>query len=227
MTHVREIVIVDNNTVDSVQSIQEVIDQCKLLVPVLFFSFKHGDLTRTQSWSTNAAVNRVSTPWVFFTRADYLLSFDAVRKFSEVAEKRRHDWQGFIVSDFYHLTSSIAECEETNWRVVGVSALSKLPGRREDYSVIDSGVWMTRKSVFDSVGGFDEDLSAWGHAQTHFQDKVYRNGAEFVSISEVLFYHPFHSASRDINLAHAQLASKGVEIKDLWKRYKGWSPYGT
>lgn len=226
MSCVEGIVIIDNNTVDDTNAVQATVDRFAFPVPVHFLSLKHGNETKTHSWSTNIAVSWAFTPWVLFTRADYVLHFDLVRRFVDVAGVRPAEWRGFITSDFCHLAVPIEECERTSWRVAGTDAFKNLHGRREDYSVIDSGVWMTKRAVFDSVGGLDEDLSAWGHAQTHFQHKLHVAGVEFVRVPEVLFYHPHHGAPRDINVAHRQLGDKGFNIKDLWKRYEGQSPYG-
>jgi GT2 family glycosyltransferase len=96
---------------------------------------------------------------------------------------------------------------------------------RETYTVIDSGVWMARRAAFWHVGGLDEALAAWGHAQTHFQWKLHTSGVEFVRIPEILFYHPLHAAERDIALAHEQLRGIGIDIHKMWERYEGAKPY--
>jgi GT2 family glycosyltransferase len=104
-------------------------------------------------------------------------------------------------------------------------ALQTLPGTDFDYTVIDSGVWFSRRSAFDRVNGLDEALSSWGHAQTDFQHRLFKTGTEFVRIPEVLYFHPMHAASRDIIKAHDQLQARGVDLKVIWSRYHGVNPY--
>ena len=225
MTMVESVLVLDNDTSDDPHRIAAVVNGLEFTAPVFLMTHKHGDSDRTHSWSTNTVVREVTTPWVFFTRADYLLDFDTIEKFAEIAAARPSDWNGFITSNAYQISFELPRCERTDWRIAGTSALRELPGVLVDYSCIDAGVWMLRKSAFDAVGGLDESLTAWGHAQTHFQFKLHQAGTECVRLPEVLFYHPMHSAPRDINLAHQQLRDRGVDLKQMWER-SHVHPYG-
>lgn len=226
MSQVEAIVIVDNNTEDAIEDIQSAIDAANFSVPVNLISVKHGDPSYTHSWSTNVAVRATYTPWILFTRADYLLTFDALRQMRAVVETKEPLWNGFITGNVYHLHVDIGVCEASSWRVTGPLILRDLPGSEESYTVIDTGVWMARRSAFNLVNGMNEKLTAWGHAQTLFQYELHTIGTEFVRIPEVLFYHPQHSAPRDITLAHQQLEDLGVDLWDLWERHEGAQPYG-
>lgn len=216
---VDEIVLLDNDSYDNFEDIQAIIDRYTFAAPVRLLSFKHKDPARTHSWSTNQAVKHADTPWILFTRADYLLSFDAVERFSQAVGNDNQ----FIVGGYYDVTIDIHACERYPWRVEGPHVLRSF-GREYDHVLIDAGVWMTRKATFDKVGGLDERLTAWGHAQTHFQHKLFCAGVEFVRIPYVLFYHPAHGyvAPKDIGLSHAQLREvTGLDIKECWARYAG------
>ena len=222
LSQVSEIVVVDNNTDDPPSALQSLIDQAAFPVPVRLRSFKHGDPARTHSWSTNAAVKEVSTPWVFFTRADYLLDFSAVAKFAAIVQAQGEGWSGFITSNGCHLWDDVERCERTSWRTDGPGLFR---GIEFDYTCIDAGVWMAKRDVVKSVGGLNERLSAWGHAQTLFQYKLHAAGTECVRIHETLFYHPHHDAARDLALAHQQVRDHGIDVKTLWARYEGAQPY--
>ena len=221
---VRELVVADNDTGDTEGSVRDIVDALDFPVPVRVLSFNHGDPTKTHAWSTNQAVRATDTPWVLFTRADYLLRFDALRLFSSVVGRNR-EWNGFVTGNGYHLAMGVDEAEQTTWRTLGPRVLLGYPGMEYDYSVVDTGVWMASRAAFDAVGGMDEALSAWGHAQTEFQHRLHKAGTEFMRIPEVLFFHPFHGAPRDIDVAHAQLEARGVNLKEMWARYHGTSPY--
>jgi hypothetical protein len=216
LTRVERIVVVDNNTDDQRDEI-EAIATAAFTVPVVFRSFKHGDPTRTHAWSTNMAVRDASTPWVFFTRADYILDQHAVAKFWAIAAAQGEDWNGFVTSNGKHLHACVEDCRTLD--------LATAPGVEFSYTCIDAGVWMARRSTFDHVGGLNERLSAWGHAQTHFQYKLHAAGTECVRINETLFFHPAHGGERDIAKAHADLAGIGVTAQELWQRYDGVRPY--
>lgn len=222
-SRVKEIVVVDNDTEDLNESIQAVIDHQAFPVPTFLHSFKHNDASKTHSWSTNEALCRATTPWALFTRADYLLDFDLVRQFTAAADAYKGDC--FVTSNFRHLHVDIGRCETVEWRQRGLAQLRRLPGRNEEYSKIDTGVWMMRRAAFDRVGGLDEQLTAWGHAQTEFQYRIYQSGTEFVRIPDVLFYHPQHAAPRDLGLANQQLAERGVDLKAMWARHDGEKVY--
>lgn len=222
---VESLVVIDNDTADDLESIRAVVDSFQFPVPVLVLSHKHGDPARTHAWSTNTAVAAVHTPWVLFTRADYLLSFDAVARFAQAVGNDNQ----FIVGGYYDVTIDIHACEQFNWRQYGPEILRSY-GREYDHVLIDSGVWMTRKETFDKVGGLEEALTAWGHAQTHFQHKLFCAGVEFVRIPHVVFYHPAHGyhVPKDIFLATEQLRSvTGFDVRECWARYDGPdNPYG-
>jgi hypothetical protein len=222
MTFIDSVILVDNATADTEEEIHTVLDEVSFTVPVSLHSFKHGDSTRTHSWSTNRAVELVLTPWVFFTRADYLLTFEAVEKIIAVAGAKPNRWNGFVTGNGCHLNIDVEACECTAWRIEG----PRFSGVEYDYTCIDAGVWLARKDAFDRVGGLDESLTAWGHAQTHFQHKLFQAGTEFVRVPEVLFYHPAHGGAKDLEVAHAQLAQQGVTIGEMWARYDGPKPYG-
>ena len=189
-------------------------------VPVYFSSFKHRDKTKTHAWSTNAAVERAQTSWVFFTRADYILDWGIVNEFVQIADKKPEDWNGFITSYGFHLNHDIGHVNFTNWRHVDEFP-RHLPGVLIDYSKVDTGVWMMPKAGFNAVGGLDERLSAWGHAQTHFQHKLWEAGTEFVVIPKTMFFHPLHSAERDLDLANRQIAEIGADLRGMWARHPG------
>lgn len=225
LTNVDLIVVVDNDTDDSVDAIWNVFAWLKFPVPVRLLPFKHGDAEKTHSWSTNVAVRAAQTSWILFTRADYILDFRCLERFVAVAEASPAGWDGFVTGNVYHLNSDVGQCEEMSWRIDGAQVLRLLPGAEADYTRIDAGVWLLRRSAFDRVEGLDEALSAWGHAQTHFQHKLYTSGTEFVRVPEVLFYHPLHAAPRDLALAHQQLAERGIDLKEMWARHDGVQPY--
>lgn len=224
-SRVDSICILDNNTDDAEDVIRKIVERQIFPVRVRLISCKHGDATKTQSWSTNANVREVRTPWVFYTRADYILDFDILTKFAGVVDEHPEGWRGFIVGHGYHLNLDVGECEKANWRQSGPHVLRNLSGSEIQYTNIDAGVWMARRQDFDAVGGLDEDLTAWGHAQTLFQYQMYVAGVEFVKIPRVLFYHPIHAGDRDLALAHRQLQDMGIDVRKLWERYDGVNPY--
>jgi glycosyltransferase involved in cell wall biosynthesis len=220
LSQVKEIVLVDNNTDDAAESIHNVVDRLEFAVPVLVQSVKHGIPTRTHSWSTNLAIKQATASWVLMTRADYLLDFGLLEKFLAVRHAQPEEWNGFVTSKGRYLDDGAAGCERMNWRTYGPSIL---PGTVYDHTLIDAGVWMARRDVVSDVR-LDERLTAWGHAQTDFQHRLYRSGVEFIRLEQALFHHMVHGGEKDIELAHAQLAGIGGDLKDMWTR-NGWSPY--
>lgn len=219
LSQVAELVIVDNNTEDSKEAIWDVVEYLKFPLPVRLYSRKDSNTVKTHAWSSNFAVRLAQEPWIFFTRADYLLHFDALRKFTaEIASRQESQ---FITSNGCHLSRPIDECEMTSWRQTG----PQFAGVVFDYTLIDAGVWLARKDAHERVGGLDERLTAWGHAQTDFQHRLFESGAKFVRIPETLFYHPAHGGEKNIDVSHEQLASIGGDLKQMWSRYHGVSPY--
>lgn len=223
---VKQVVLVDNDSSDSIEEISQVVNELDFPCPVKFVSYKHGVADKTHAWSSNIAFQHVDTPWVFFTRADYILDFGIVRKFVNVVQDHAYDhipnWNGFVTSHGSHLQYDVAFCEQLGWRDHGPQILQ---GVVFDYTKIDSGVWMARKDAVDHIGGLNEDFTSWGHAQTEFQYRMHLSGSEFVCVPEVLFWHTWHGAERDIEVAHEELRKLGVDLKTMWERYEGVSPY--
>ena len=213
---VLRLVVVDNNTGDSLADIQATVDSFDFPIPVILYSNKHGDPTKTHAWSTNVTMRQAFTEWVFFCRADYLLSFNAIQKFWEITKDHSTDWDGFVTSKGSYL-GTLADCK-LSWREEGPETLT---GLTYDHTVIDAGVWLARRSSFERVGGLNENLTAWGHAQTHFQWKLYGTGTQFHRIDDVLFHHMDHGGEKDIHLANSQLAQQGLDLKEMWSRYDG------
>jgi GT2 family glycosyltransferase len=221
LSRVAEIIVVDNDTADPEPAIQDVIAAQGFPVPVRLVSTKHGDPTREQAWSTNFTVRQAQSPWVLYTRADYLLDFSLLAKFVAVIDSKPAGWEGFLVSHGCHLAIPIGDCEQSDWRTRGPRCFR---GIEYDYTEVDSGVWMAPRAAYDRIGGFDERLSAWGHAQTEFQYRMYLSGVEFVRLRETLFFHPHHGGAKDIERAHAQLNDIGFDrakLQEMWSRYEG------
>lgn len=215
----QSIQLLDNNTDDSRHEIQAVINEFSFPVPLVFHTYKHKDPSRTHVWSMNYIVHQAQTSWVFVTRADYLLAFNTLERFSAECDQRSHDWNGFVTGWGSHVYLDIEQCEQKLWRQHGPNVLPC--GELYKYTEVDTGVWLGRRDAFHNVGGLDERLTAWGHAQTHFQWKLHRSGVEFVQIQDVLFYHPHHGGDKDLDLAHRQIAEIGVDLKQMWERYPG------
>lgn len=222
---VAELIVVDNDTDASVVDVEDLIDKYDFPMEARLVPYRHRDPTKTHSWSTNVAMSEVNTDWVLFTRADYVLDYDLVSRFMMIVEDHPENWDGFITSNVYHLNVDIGVCEKVNWRQHGTNSLRTLPGIENDHTAIDAGVWMMRRKTFDQVGGLDERLNAWGHAQTHFQHQLFEIGVEFVRIPTAMFFHPQHAGPRDINVSHEQLAGIGADLKKMWSRYHGPKPY--
>lgn len=217
---VSEIVVVDNATADSQPEIAAIINEQAFAVPTRLLSFKHEDESRTHSWSTNVAFREARTPWVFFTRADYVLDDALLARSIQMAAAHGAGWKGFVTADGYHLQPDVLACDVSGWRERGARELRTLPGAAFDYTLIDSGVYLLNRETFERVGGFDERLTVWGHAQTEFQWRLYKANVDMARIAEVLYYHPMHGAPRDLAAATAQLAAHGVNIKECWARYE-------
>lgn len=227
-SQVESIVIVDNNSDDTLEDILTCVESFKFDVPVNLHSFKHDDPNKTHPWSTNFAVGRATTPWIFFTRSDYILDFNIIRDFTQRAASINPEWvdswNGFVTANVYHLSVDVGVVNTLAWREAW-NSIRQLPGTESDYTCIDAGVWMARRSAFNAVEGLDESLSAWGHAQTHFQYKLFEAGVQFERIPMALFFHPQHAGHRDIEIAHQQLRDRGVNLRDMWSRYEGAKVY--
>lgn len=221
LTMVQSLIVVDNDTADSAADIRDVVQSFEFPFRVSLWSDKHGDPNKTHAWSTNRAVKLATSPLIFFTRADYLLDPATVQEFFALSEENK-----FVTSEGRHLHVPIETCEATSWRS-SFASLNALHGTAFDYTLIDTGVWMARREAFEAVGGLNEKLTAWGHAQTDFQHRLWQSGVEFVKVPRVMFQHPHHGGLKDIDLAHKQLVEQGADLKAMWNRYEGVNPYAS
>lgn len=224
-TEVGSVFILDNNTTFTPDQIEAVVQRYPVPVPVEVGYGKHGDPNKTQSWSVNAVMRRCQSPWVFFTRADYILDASTLARFAAVRDQHPPDWRGFVTSYAYHMAfdergdqriEGFRDIEQHDWRTRGAQVLlTDVNGWRVDSSHLDAGVWLTRRALWAEVGGLDERLHAWGYQQTVFQRALREHGVDIVQIPEFLFFHQHHAAPRSYDVAKAQLAETGLTVEAL------------
>lgn len=225
----------DNNTPDDKNAIAKVLLRYKMPVPVHIESCKHGDPTRTQSWSVNTSVRSVTTPLVFFTRADYILDFDCLQAFRWEWMQHHPDWRGFVTSYAYHMaydargdqrTIGFRDIEQHDWRTLGAYILRHaVNGWDVTSSDTDAGVWLMRRADWEAVGGENEGLVAWGLQQTVFQQALHDAGVEIAQIPAYLFFHQHHGGTfRDYDRALAELEAHWGP-RDRLRTFRDLTPF--
>jgi len=205
--------ILDNNTDDAPAEIQQVIDRYPVPFPVTVDYAKHGVSRRTHSWSVNRVLSEVTTPWVFFTRSDFLLDPTCLHTFRQTRDsrlERNPQWRGLVTSYCHQMgydaalsnTDALAphSLPDAPWRLQpdGLRGLvGSVPACRFHDADKDAGVWLTSTEVWRTSGGLNEKLVSWGYQQSLWQDALKRHGVEMVQIPDYLFHHQHHAAPRD------------------------------
>jgi len=135
-TGVQEVCFLDNNTDDSPAAITAVLDRYPLPVPVFTRFAKHGDPTRTQSWSVNSVCQWAGGPWLFFTRSDYILAFDCLQKMrDQILLRPTWDHRRFVSGWCWQMgadealtnAETFVDVERYGWRERGMMALLEHP----------------------------------------------------------------------------------------------------
>ena len=226
-TGVNQVCFFDNNSPDSIDAIAAVLYRYPMPVPVHYEFAKHGDATKTQSWSVNHVCDTAKGPQILFTRSDYILDFTTVARFRHVSENLPFNARqtAFITSYAYHMAFDergdqrivgFRDIEQYGWREHGPQVLlEKVNGWKVDSSHLDAGVWLTQKALWALVGGLDERLSAWGYQQTVFQRALAQVGVHFPVLPEYLFFHQHHAAPRSYDVAKVELAEIGLSVAEL------------
>lgn len=218
---VREVIVLDNNTADDPAEIAAVLARYPVPVPVNLVVEKHGDATRTHSWSVNACLRRVSTRYVFFTRGDFLLDPTCLSRFREEQANKlatNSQWEGMITSWCHQMgydtalsnTDALAphSYRDAPWRQHedGPRTLvGHVPACHFHDADKDAGVWLTSRALWEVSGGLNERMSSWGFQQQVWQRRLLRHGAEIIQIPEYLFHHQHHAAPRDFATAAREL----------------------
>lgn len=218
-TNVNCVVFLDNNTLHDHESIQEVLYRYPLPVPLILCFAKHGDLTKTHSWSVNTVCNLAPGPYILFLRTDYILAFDALEKLYKEAQKlHARGKRPFVTSHCFQMgydanlsnTDDVVDIEKYGWREKGMSALLchpwYVPFTNTDK---DAGVWFTSFILLSDAGWMNEKLVSWGYQQSVFQRKLKSAGGYIVSLAEYLFAHQHHYAPRDFKQAEAEYNAYG------------------
>jgi hypothetical protein len=217
-----QIIVFDNDSELDPIDIMKLIKSFNFNVYTDLIYDKHGDPNkRCQSWSVNECFRNFDprfarNDWILFTRSDYILDFNLVKKFDEVVQSHPSPWRGFVTSYAYHMAYDerndqriigYRDLEPTNWRTEGTQRLLEgINGWKVDSSNTDAGVWLTRHSLWDAVGGLNENLKAWGLQQTVFQQALTESGVEVYQIPEYLFFHQHHGGEfRDYDKAIEEL----------------------
>ncbi len=213
LTNVGEVVFLDNNTEYDEADILGVLGRYS--VPTVYLSEKHGDPTKTQSWSVNRVCKAASFPWIFFTRADYILGFDALwRMRAEVLTRGTWDQRRFVSGWCWQMaydreaknTPEVVDIEQYGWRERGMEALLEHPyGFKFHETDQDAGVWFTKKEYLDEAGWMNEKLTSWGYQQSTFQRALrHKAKVECTAIPAYLFAHQHHYAERDFTKARRE-----------------------
>ena len=216
---VGHVVFLDNNTTHDPDDLATILDRYPLPVPVIRVFDKHGDPSRTQSWSVNRVVNLVQAEWVFFTRTDFLLDYDCLARF-RAERDRRPGWCGFVTSYCQQMGYDEAlsnvdalaphSAPDALWRhdSQGPKILTHDPTVPSHYfrdTEVDAGVWLMVKTAHREAGGLNERMTSWGFQQQVFQRRLRARGVEIVAIPEYLYHHQHHWAPRDFERARQEL----------------------
>lgn len=208
---ITRIYFLDNNSPHDPEDIHAVLRRYPIPVPVIFESDKHGDPTRTHSWSMNRVFGMSHEPWVLFCRSDYLMADTLVDKFlSTLATFAGDDWGGFVTSYMVGLPDTPSYLEPTApWRTEGAQALMLTLGNvLYTLTDADAGVWLTERRLVVASRGWDEALQSWGWQQTIWQRGMRAVGAEIITIPEPLYFHMFHPVPNRSNLAASDAERK-------------------
>lgn len=216
-TDVSRVYFLDNNTAFDWRDIELVLQRYKLPVPYTAAYHKHGDNTKTQSWSVNEMGRTGIEPWLFLTRADFLLDDDCLSKFRAERDRRGDDWRGFVTSychqcgydDQLSNTDALApySLPDAAWRTDPRGAKSlfgTVPAVHFTNTHLDAGVWLIKRELMAEAGGLNEKMISWGYQQQAFQRALVRIGTEIVQVPEFLFHHQHHWAPRDFAQAAAE-----------------------
>lgn len=215
---VRQVNFLDNNTPESEEEIRAVLNKHKMPVPVVMEFAKHGDPDKTQSWSVNHVCRDMAqTSLVFFTRSDYILSFDCLQRFRAKVYAHPLDkmfvsgwcWQMAYDREAKNIDANV-DIEQYDWRHHGLKALLEHPyAFRFHETNQDAGVWMTRREYMEDAGWMNEKLVSWGFQQSTFQRVMDRAGVRCVALPEYMFAHQHHYADRNFDRAAQEYHEHG------------------
>lgn len=219
-TNVRSIQFLDNNTLDTEEEIRAVLARYEMPVPVNMEFSKHGDERRTQSWSVNHVCRDMCEgPYIFFTRADYILAFDCLQRFRDHCyqmESRGQKtfisgwcWQMAYDREAQNIDANV-DIEQYNWRERGMEALLEHPyAFRFHETCLDAGVWMSKKDHLEAGGWMNENLVSWGYQQSTFQRMLGRANVFCQNLDGYCFAHQHHYAERNFDVAGAEYSQFG------------------
>lgn len=215
---VGHVVLLDNNTEDRPADIQQVLDRYPLPVPLVLSFQKHGDPKRTQSWSVNTVAGLVKADWLFFTRTDFLLSYDCLGEFARARMLgSEREGTSFVTSWCHQMgcdaalsnTDILAEHSQPNasWRrqrTGPASLVGETPANYFHETAIDAGVWLAQRELFTTVGPLNEKMVNWGYQQQDWQRRIAAAGRGITVLPRYGFHHQHHFAPRDPAVAMAE-----------------------
>lgn len=216
---VRKIHFLDNNTLDSEEDIKQVLYRYNFPVPINSEFNKHGIAERTQSWSVNHICRDMThdADYIFFTRSDYILSFDCLQRLRWYILDRSGKklfvsgwcWQMAYDREARNIDANI-DIEQYNWREWGMAALLKHPYAFQFFETnLDAGVWMTKREYLEAAGWMNERLVSWGYQQSTFQRALGRCNVMCETIPDYLFAHQHHYAERNFDQASKEYSEHG------------------
>jgi glycosyltransferase involved in cell wall biosynthesis len=216
MSRVNDIHFLNNDTEFTPEQVEEVAHRYFNSEQIGFSHiYHHGDPNKTHSWSVNTVVKIAQGPFIFFTRADYILAFDCLERLRAQADSMLDIalkpfvsgwcWQMAYDREARNIEANV-DLEQYNWRELGMPGLLNHPyAFRFHETDQDAGVWLTSKEYIQQVGGMNEKMSSWGYQQSTFQ-RVLRNHLNVTcfAIPDYLFAHQHHYVPRDFEKAQRE-----------------------
>lgn len=216
-TDVGRVIVIDNNTEYSPAEIEAVLDRYPIPVPRILSYQKHGDRTKTQSWSCNLAARTATNEWLFLTRADFLLNPECLTMLRN--ERDQYGAGRMFITSWCHQMAYDNQLSNTDalapyslpdaaWRtdLLGPRGLvGQVPGVYFQETHVDAGVWLIRRSLVDEAGGLNERMVSWGYQQQVFQRRLRDSmNVDIRVIPDYLFHHQHHAAPRNVMVANAE-----------------------
>lgn len=236
MARIRHIYVLNNNTQYHPDAVHEVLDRYPIPRPVLVQHVRH-DGSKTHCWSVNHVCRdwMVDADWIFWTRSDYLLDYEALEAWCQGAEAAQANDPACrpFVTSWVHLigyrfalgtpidgvpydgtgTTEVVDLSTLPWREHGPRfLLGRVPGASFEKTARDAGVWLTQRKNLAEAGWMNEKMVGWGFQQSIFQSLMKECGVDFIVASTYFVHHQEHPVVRSLEQAKTEAEAAHPEI---------------
>ena len=168
----------------------------------------------------NFAISKTNAQHCIFLDVDCIPSANFIRSYAAAFNKAERLWSGQVryLNEKFSSETKAADLDACSTPDPVRGGLANIP-----YELFWSLNFGCSRTVFDKIGGFDEDYMGYGAEDTDFSFTARAKGIELTTVGAVAYHQPHASYDPPLNHLEDIISNAGVFYRK-WNRWpmEGW-----